>query len=391
MPYGAAALSRRLKEAQDKGGSALNNLRDEITAELKTAVGTIQIPEAMVAESRSSEGLSLYVSGGGYRGWGFMCMSQHAIDPYPIPIINGFQISIDGFQNINLITSAADEEESVFRVSERRAQQISAVGLLVSCLPYALPAFRTVHFAQGGVREGALFDGLSREIRAQHPLESFTRQYATESALELTQKIQSAVPTGTKPSIIGNDLIRALAQSMYLHGHYNKDLQATAAVRSTTSGRLASVHGTDHSERALLATMLCQRWGGMSALSPSDSTFYRALVSLLTPREAWWAVYLGRVAALITEVYPAGIIDEQLLSIVSRWEDGKNKQKLDVTITFTEHEDVITGAGGLMKALQRIEKTGKTKQWPAKEGYKIKLHVRGPNKDIDIRVEQTDE
>jgi retrograde regulation protein 2 len=389
MPYGAAALSRRLKEAQEKGGGALNDLRDEITDQLKEAVAAICIPEAMKAQSLSGEGLPLYVSGGGYRGWGFICMSQHTINPYPIPIINGFQISIAGFQNINLITSAAaaTEEESVFRVSDRRAKQISAVALLVGCLPFALPAISTVHFAQGGVREGALFDLLSKEIRAQHPLESFTRQYATESALGLTNLLLSAAPAGRSQSAIDHNLLRALAQSMYLHGHYNKDLQATAAVRSTTSGRLASVHGADHAERAILAIMLCQHWGGASALSPADATFYHSLVSILDPIQAWWAVYFGRVGALVREVYPAGVIDEPLLNIASTWDSGKSKQKLKVVVTLTDDEDAVSGSAGLLKALQRIEKLGKSKQWPGNEGYKVDLYAKGPNREIDIREE----
>src|SRR6266480_3467277 len=45
LPYGAAAMSRRLAEAQKLGGSSLTSLREEMTKNLKDAVKQIAIPK----------------------------------------------------------------------------------------------------------------------------------------------------------------------------------------------------------------------------------------------------------------------------------------------------------------------------------------------------------
>jgi len=179
MPYGAAALIRRLNEANEAGGHAVRDLRDEITSALKEAVKTINIPQEIWDTAHDADGMTLYLSGGGFRGWGFLLMSQHLVCPYPIPIINGFKASMASFENTNLMTTTAASEEDIFRVSERRASQVPAVAFLVTCMLEALPAVRTVRFAQGGVREGSLFMNLPSEVKAEYPLVTGTNPLTT--------------------------------------------------------------------------------------------------------------------------------------------------------------------------------------------------------------------
>ncbi|KAF2422424.1 retrograde regulation protein 2, partial [Tothia fuscella] len=324
MPYGAAALSRRLAEANKLGGNALKRLRDEITTTLKEAVSHISLPKEIHEDVKSPQGLALYLSGGGFRGWGFVLMSQHPVSPYPIPIINGFKTTTAAFNDTKLVVAAATEE-NIFRVSDRRASQVPAVALLVSCLSEALPAVTTVYFAQGGVREGSLFVDLDERTKAQNPLMTATVPYATESVKQLEALIKAADPapgrSATTPPLITNHILVALAQGLYIHNNLNKDLQAAGALRSTTTGALAAVHGSSHDERAGLAVMLCERWGGVGALSPADEAYYERLLELIGPEEAWWCMYYGRVAAVIGEIYPVGVIHEgaELLKISVEW------------------------------------------------------------------------
>ena len=88
LPFGAAALSRRLAEAQAQGSVA--RLEAEVQAGVRGA---------WEALPRSGEGRpeTLFVSGGGMRGWGFVLLAaQHAAQPYPVAVVNGFTAGLGG-------------------------------------------------------------------------------------------------------------------------------------------------------------------------------------------------------------------------------------------------------------------------------------------------------
>jgi retrograde regulation protein 2 len=382
MPYGAAALSHRLDEAQAAGGDAEADLQREIKTKLKEAVQTINIRDDILLDAKGHDGLHLYLSGGGFRGWGFVLMSQHQVKPYPIPIINGFRASTEQFNNVQLVTQTA-KDDNIFRVSDRRANQVPAVALLVSCLTEVLPAVKTVSFAQGGVREGALFTQLTDAQKAEHPVETATKKFATESAAGITDVLLSSIPPNLANYLsrmgITKPLVQALAQSMYIHNVLNKDIQAASGLRSTTTGVLGGMHGADHEGRALLAVILCERWGGAGALSPADADFHGRLLALISPEAAWWALYLGRIGALLGDVYPAGVVDPanpmiKLTASVSESSDGYAKRKLKVQVA--SDKETLTSEG-FLKALLKLEKLGKKKSWPSgSEGCKVQIETK---------------
>lgn len=393
MPYGAAALSRRLHEAQNQGASKLEELRREITSNLQNAVKEIQIPKEITNLANTPEGLPLYLSGGGFRGWGFVLMSQHPIQPYPIPIINGFKATTSNFYNIDMVKSAVSGSDNLFRVSERRAAQVPAVALLVTCLLEALPTISTVHFAQGGVREGSIFSSLPPDIKHQHPLITVTLPHSSPSASKLVGYIFKAIPSGdTKsvPSCITNSLLTAFAYSMYIHNSMNKDIQSASALRSTTTGALASVHGADHEDRAMLAIMLCERWCGVGALAPGDESFYRRLMALVGPEVGWWCCYFGRIGAMLGEIYPAGVVSKSKVEMSARWTTGDAKQALEVDVDFGRDAEGTVQSIGVMKALKQVEKIGKKKNWPERKGgHKVLLNARsaGPGGTVDLEAD----
>jgi retrograde regulation protein 2 len=378
MPYGAAALSRRLNSKTESPGG----LRDEIVGKLKAAVQQIQIPKEVYQPDGS---LNLYLSGGGFRGWGFVLMSQNPVTPYPIPIINGFKVPTENFRNVSLVTTAVEsQDEDIFRVSERRASQVPAVALLVGCLMEVLPQIGCVHFAQGGVREGVLFRDLKPDVQGEHPMAAATQIHARKDSTKLASLLKAALPgPGSLVSNpwVENNLLTALAQGMYIHSPLSKDIQAAAALRSTSTGVLSGILGADHQERALLGVMLCERWGGSGALAPSDANFYDRLVKLLNPPtiESWWAIYLGRIASLLGEAYPAGMVDPATpLSIKTSWGDyehektGRTKQKLSLELSCTKE---MASSEAFTKALRDVEKLGKKKNWVLGAGFKIDLVV----------------
>ena len=379
LPVGAAALGQLLEEAESGGKKGVEALASRIEGELREAVKAIEIPRHCL---ESAEGLNLYLSGGGFRGWGFVLMSEHAIRPYPIPIINGFSVRREEFLNSSVVRAAVQKEDTpdIFRVSKRRASQVPAVAFLVDCLSRALPSITDVYFCQGGVREGMHFIDLGDEKRGEHPLVSVTREYGGESVIPLMELLSAATEDlwhqhREGSPVFDKSVLTAVVQAMYVHASFPKDLRAGAALRSTTTGLFAAAHGISHQQRAILSLVLCNRYGGFASISPTEQDFYKRMTQLLAPGTAWWCMFLGRVAAVIANIYPSGTVREERLKITVGHDLNDKKEKhlrIDIRIL-----DSVLLDEGLQGALKKLAKAGKKKTWVSGVGSKIQLTVNG--------------
>lgn len=383
LPYGAAALMQRLEAAGKRKSKEYKAFAEEVINDLKAAVQDVAIPEELL---KSREGLHLYLSGGGFRGWGFVLMSEHAIKPYPIPIINGFRTSTDTFLDTMSVTAAVSQQDTpeIFRVSARRASQVPAVAFLVECLSHALPTLTSVYFCQGGVREGMHFAEMSPEYRAESPLVTATGPYAPPSMQQLVDLLHAAVPASSpgQDPFFSTPLVTAFIQGVFAHMAQVKDLRGGSALRSTTTGLFSTAHGASHEDRALLAILLCERYGGYGSISPTEQDFYKRMVRLLPEGMEWWCMYLGRVAAVIAAVYPAGAIREARVAIKTQWTvTKKGNEKLCIDFDFKKEIDELDE--GLNAALRKVGKAGKKKNWVSGEGYKVLLTVNGREYDGD--------
>ncbi|KAF2115575.1 Ppx/GppA phosphatase family-domain-containing protein [Lophiotrema nucula] len=382
LPYGAAALIQRLKESGKHGSAKYRAFEKDVLGDLKNAVMEIGIPEELVEQEG---GLPLFLSGGGFRGWGFVLMSEHAIKPYPIPIINGFEATQESFHDTETVQIAVkkvvdQETPDIFRISDRRASQVPAVAFLVECLRKALPSITKVYFCQGGVREGVHFSNMDANVRREHPLVTATKPYARQSVDELvyllTQALQSPSSAHDKvPS--SRSLITAFVQAMYVHAANPKDLCAGAALRSTTTGFFAGAHGISHQQRALLSIMLCERYGGLHSISPTEQDFYHRLVQLLPEGLPWWCQYLGKVASVLGSVHPAGVVRDERVKINVSWTQTAKRGHDVLCIDFTFAVPVDELDEGLQTALRRVEKVGKKKSWIHGHGYKVEVTMNG--------------
>jgi retrograde regulation protein 2 len=381
LPYGAAALTKRLEEAGSPSSKAFKAFESEMLADLEAAVRDIKIPKHLLERSRSSEGLQLFLSGGGFRGWGFVLMSEHSIQPYPIPIINGFRTTNDLFQDTQAVKAAVQEEDTpeIFRVSARRASQVPAVAFLVTCLSKALPSIMDVHFCQGGVREGIYFAEMDPTYRRDPPLVTATRPYAPKSTHELAETLLKAIvppPSASRTKLFSNTLIVAFTHAMFAHMAQVKDLRGGSALRSTTTGIFSAAHGLSHEDRALLAILLCERYGGYTSISPTEQEFYRRILQLVPEDLRWWCMYLGRVAAVLAAVYPAGTVRESRLKVSVQWTTTKKGEaKLCVDFNFEKEPDELDE--GLNSALRKVGKAGKKKNWIGGMGHKVLVTVNG--------------
>lgn len=372
LPYGAAAMKRLLSEAEATGPSAVATLSAQLSTDLRIAIVKLAIPP-------STKDLHLYLSGGGFRGWGYLLMAAHPIDPYPIPLINGFSVPKSLFLNSSTAFSSGQADNSTFRISTRRATQVPAISFLINALAHVLPFLSTISFAQGGVREGLLFATLPPPIQAQYPLVAATLPYAPPSTPELLALLISGIPSAPHPSsatplpsfLHFTPFLTALTHLLSHYATHPKDIRGSAALRSTTTGLLASSHGLLHIDRALLALTLCARWGG--EIPPADSDFHRNLERLVGAEAAWWAKYLGAVARGVGETYPAGVVrgGEERVRFMTRWEGEGGKVVVGVVVRMGCAE----GEGTVPEWVGGLEKVGKKKSWVEGRGLKIRVEI----------------
>ncbi|KAK6334581.1 hypothetical protein TWF718_010038 [Orbilia javanica] len=398
FPYGAAALTKTLHDlrkakSKEKGEEAVKEFRRKMIENFRSAYDNLQIPETLIEKAQREGGFNIYLSGGGFRGWGYLLLylNQTHGKHYPISIINGYTAGREEFENTETLKSIAHAAKNVFRVSDRRRAQVPAVAFLVNVLAEAIPhGIKEAHFCQGGVREGYLFKQLPPSIRSQSPLEVTTKNFAPESCDQIQALIKFAIPdpsnnqTRKFPENFGEHVINSFANVIYVHMFMSKETASTTALYSTSVGLMSSAHGVSHRDRARLALMLESRYRG--ELPPRELEFRDSLRKLVTPEEVWWAGYLGRIGYLVTRLYPAGTIDEAKPRVVFSaewsWSLGrnKNKQGLELTISVQKKKD---DPAKIKQALEDnvhiIETVGKRKNWIGDEhepwGMKVKVHV----------------
>lgn len=375
FPYGAAALMKLLEGAP--GAHEQDMLQKELAARFKKAIEDLDMPSTFIKDAEKEGGFTLYLSGGGFRGWGYILMSVHPVQPYPIPTINGFHVPRSSFLP-ELSESTIDG--SMFRISPRRASQVPAVIFLIRALTQSLPSISNIYFAQGGVREGLLFSTLSASIRSQDPLVTSTLKYAPVSAPILVKLLGSSLPpyadqngANPAPAFYSSSFQTAIIHLLTTHAHLPKDIRAATALRSTTTGLLAGAHGVSHSHRALIALVLCERWG--HELSPSDTEFHATLQELAGTEASWWAKYIGQVARGIGNLFPAGLVREgeesQTVRLEVQWRPSSKKKPPKKTgsgatdavlaIELVDNRAVVDDV--VRDWAEALSKVGKKKHW----------------------------
>ncbi|KAL3460255.1 Ppx/GppA phosphatase family-domain-containing protein [Aspergillus heterothallicus] len=386
FPYGAAALTARLEQARRMGGRAESELKEEMKKNFQDAYQHLEIPQSLLESSKAEGRFDLYLCGGGFRGWGYVLMKQAEVSPYPIPIINGFRAKRDDFHNTAAVLHEVSDSERIFGVSKRRASQIPAVAVLIHVLMEALPTITHIQFCQGGVREGFLFDKLPREIRAQDPLLAATLQYAPPSANQIKQLLLSALPEHASPikashppSSLSPHFVAALTNILYAHSRVPRESRTAAALHSSTTGLLASTNCLSHAERAMMALALMERWTG--DLAPAEESYMHQFRRCISAQEAWWCQYLGRVAALVGEVYPAGRVPKEQwkIQLATTWDQViKKKERRDLLRLKVQWNKDLTATSGttgqwLQDQAEKVEKAGKKKSWIREYGVRLEV------------------
>lgn len=385
LPYGAAALTRELNNVNSSAEK--DQLQQRITAGIAQALERLEITETLRGYTQSDNDLQIFLSGGGFRGWGHVLMSAHRIQPYPIPFINGFSVSSHEFMPVN-VPRLSEVNSSTFRVSSRRASQIPAITCLISALTAVLSptiSRARIYFAQGGLREGWLFSLLSPSVRSSSPLVAATSPYATVSAASIVSLVEAALASDVSSPLDWSfqnldTLLTSAVNLMYVHASCPKDIRAASALHSTTTGLLAGAHGISHTDRALLGLVLFERWRG--ELPPIDVQLQSGLQQIVGSASSFLAAYLGRILYGLGDVFPAGRIRDGALAIVTAWravEGGKRHGEPVLRVELLADELAFSAVERWAVDLERL---GKKKNWvrtdldPNTRGFKIECVVR---------------
>ena len=370
-PYGAAALMARLPSLNSQ--ESTDSLVESLSADLKAYFRELQAakPEALL--NADIKGLPFLLSGGGFRSWGHILMSLDHVQPYPIPIVNGYVIK--GDRLLPDLTGHLSTAES-HRISSRRNSQIPAIQILVNAIVKTLGdiPISDVTFCQGGVREGLLFNNLPDSVRSQNALDAAASPFAPRSASALITALSSALPGNGQH----RKLIPAIVSLLYYHGSHPKDIRAAAALRSTTTGVLASTHGISQYDRAVLALILCERWGGEDDVPLSDRGFLHSLEVLEGAAGVWWAKYLGSMANGLARVYPAGLVQDCLVKVNAKM----SAFNMRIIISPLSQKTVVAA----QHWAKQLEKLGKRKNCVGGAGTRfcLELDVSVDLKDVSM-------
>ncbi|GMM44294.1 Rtg2 protein [Pichia kluyveri] len=376
LPYGAAALTNRIKNED------INDLFLEIKNNYKMAIEKIQLPKELLIDLENNNGLKLFCCGGGLRGLGHLLIANE-ID-YPIQtIINGYSTTFNKVENMSnylLLKKSIPKLESnkIFCVSNRREQQLPSVGLLLSAAFESLPKIRTVHFSEGGVREGVLYQMFDKSIKSEDPIITATRPYSPLLAHNYMELLKTGLPKTNYdlvPEEIENRILPALCNIAFVHCSYPKELQPTAALHVATSGIISGSHGLSHRTRALIGIALCERWG--AELPSSEIKYYSNLEKLViesAPRRGermiYWTKLIGKMMHVICGIHPGGNIrpgsllfefinDKEIID--EKEKDTRNKTKHSLIITLPNDGikysySIKSRALGFQKKIKKLNK-----------------------------------
>lgn len=213
MPFGAAKLTAALS-SQDTAHAAkkeLGVLMKETFEELLSKFPQLR------KQAKSSEGISIYFCGGGFRGYGSMLMHTDGIQPYPIPAIGGYKVCGHRFAKWKeMLHVNHDEEGKIYGMSKRRREQFPAIATVVQAIVDTIPKMKDVTFCSGGNREGVLFMKLPPVVREFDPVAILPGQ--TVLNVELSNAILNKVLSGLPdrhPEIISHQIIGYICKNIW--------------------------------------------------------------------------------------------------------------------------------------------------------------------------------
>ncbi|KAI0997545.1 hypothetical protein K3495_g10643 [Podosphaera aphanis] len=378
MPFGAAKLTPALKDPAT-AEAAKTKLHTDMKAAFKNLAQKFPSLKAQVDQN---EGVTIYLCGGGFRGYGSILMFTDPIQPYPIPSIGGYTVSGERFVNWQQMLDANSCEGKIYGMSKRRREQFPAticvIEALVEAIPKdgGIPKVKSVTFCNGGNREGALFMKLPPEIRESDPFPLLPTPSQDQDPAILSSLVDlliTALPS-SYPAIFTNNILYFIVRKIW--SHQGLDDNSSRALHDCISGTLAGLPGLTHEIRAVLALILTARWGLDLALI--DAQIVRNLQEIVRPEIAWWCQYIGMISCLLSEIFPVFPKSDELqgnpvqFEAISSDSLGKKGKKSGVVLIVSLNKDACEGIPDGSDHLKKLlKKVGKDLQL----GWKLKVEI----------------
>ncbi|KAI1503235.1 Ppx/GppA phosphatase [Biscogniauxia marginata] len=346
LPFGAAKLIKVLEtSAEQARASAINDLQTGMQnafAKLRQEFPTLEATQ----RSPETDGVDIYLCGGGFRGYGSILMHNDPIQPYPIPAVGAYTVDAAFFKHTKAMRKVnTTYDGKIFGMSKRRRQQFPAIATVVEALIHSVPRIRTATFCSGGNREGALLMKLPKVIREANPLQLLhqpSNNMAAEVLQSIMDTIRSSLPVDDEflnvPTIFTWGLGPLFASQIWTRTGEPSDANAAYEIHRAIT-RDPSAPGFTHLARSLLGLTLCHRWG--ANLGPVDQQLYtniRKLVDQANREAVFWAEYIGAIASLLVEVCPTMPNTparlEKSIQFNAIMSSGKKKGKIELVISL---------------------------------------------------------
>ncbi|QSZ33839.1 hypothetical protein DSL72_005412 [Monilinia vaccinii-corymbosi] len=302
MPFGAAKMTAALKEGD------IDNIRIDMRSSFHETFQGLCESFPTLQDLVENEGVTIYLCGGGFRGYGSMLMHTDPITPYPIPSIAGYKVSGTRFpQTRALLQVNREEKGKIHGMSKRRREQFPAIVEVIEAITATVPKIKEVIFCGGGNREGVLFLKLPPATQETPPLLLFPSACHTRNETEikaLVQILSSALPPDqAAPKLLfPEDILTYVAQHMWENMADISNLNAARALHAPISGPLAGMPGLTHDVVAILSLTMCARWE--NDLGKVDRGVREGLGRILGADAAWWCEYVGLVVRLVCVLFP---------------------------------------------------------------------------------------
>ncbi|KAK3395977.1 Ppx/GppA phosphatase family-domain-containing protein [Sordaria brevicollis] len=344
LPFGAARLIKIL--GHDDADFKTNEV-SKLQEGMKLAFAKLcQTFPTLAAGSKDTEGIDIYLCGGGFRGYGSMLMHNDPISPYPIPVIGSYSVTGEFFaKTSHMLEVNTNFKNKIFGMSKRRRAQFPAIVTVVEALISAVPHIRSVTFCAGGNREGALMIRLPQEIRESDPLDCLQADASLQGIVDI---LSSALPAdySAPKTVFGLGLGRLFASKIWSNTGDDDLANASAALHGAITEH-PDCPGLSHAARAVMALTLCARWGG--SVTPSDEQLLnnlRSLADTVHPDAVFWAGYIGAVAAALARLAPTAQEAHQLgdkIQLRSTMEQIENDKGFRVYLNFRISETALRG------------------------------------------------
>lgn len=302
LPFGAARLIKILEH--DDADFKTNEV-SKLNQGMKLAFARLcETFPALADEAKGTQGIDIYLCGGGFRGYGSMLMHNDPISPYPIPAIGSYKVTGKLFaKTSHMLEVNTNFKKKIVGMSKRRRAQFPAIVTVVEALISAVPRIRSVTFCAGGNREGALMIRLPQEIRESDPLDCLQAEASLQSIVDM---LSSALPAdnSSPKTVFGLGLGRLFVSKIWSDIGVDALDHASAALHSAITEH-PDCPGLSHAARAVMALTLCARWRG--SVTPADEQLLnnlRALADTVNPDAVFWAGYIGAVAATLAKLAP---------------------------------------------------------------------------------------